>query len=61
MNAGQRLLAVLEGQIPDRVPVFAWIDPGFLTNYESLQIMAEVGTRYGRYDLRLNGRRPEEP
>lgn len=27
MDARQRLLTVLEGGIPDRVPVVAWIDP----------------------------------
>jgi hypothetical protein len=33
VNSRQRLLAVLGGEIPDRVPVFAWIDPGFLSSY----------------------------
>jgi hypothetical protein len=33
MDSRQRLLTVLEGGIPDRVPVVAWIDPAFLQGY----------------------------
>lgn len=33
MNARQRLLAVLQGQIPDRVPVNAWMDTFFTSEY----------------------------
>ncbi len=33
MDSRQRLLNVLEGSIPDRVPVVAWIDPAFLQGY----------------------------
>lgn len=33
MKSRQRLLSVLDGQIPDRVPVVAWIDPAFLRSY----------------------------
>jgi len=33
MNSRQRLLSVLEGRIPDRVPVFGWVDRGFLAGY----------------------------
>jgi hypothetical protein len=33
MDSRQRLLTVLEGGIPDRVPVVAWFDPAFLQGY----------------------------
>jgi len=33
VNSRQRLLSVLEGRIPDRVPIFGWVDPAFLCAY----------------------------
>jgi hypothetical protein len=33
LNSRQRTLSVLDGQIPDRVPVAAWIDSGFLQSH----------------------------
>jgi uroporphyrinogen decarboxylase len=52
MNGRERLLSVLEGEIPDRVPVTAWLDQIFLTQHlgrevdlvpDSVEIYRDLG------------------